>query len=712
MLLFHSVFARLVFGAFFLFYSCLGVCQISHLLPLQLTFFESVPSLRLPGGVAESSKQHTIAHTKHLRYCVDPDWLPHERITPEGRHEGIFADFVALIGNRVGVELSLFPTSTWSDTITAARAGECDFISGINITPERQGYFYFSEPYLVAPMVIVTRDSWQNIDGLQDLAGMSLASVADYRIAEIVQQQYPNIHLQFYPNIGEALLAVSSGNADAAVGSILGMSYNVVQLSLVNLKLAAHTEFKGEYRIALNADNPSLLRAINNAIASITAQQKKDIISRWVVLLDEKRIDYNLVIKVLVFAVFIIAALVYRQWIIHQNNAALARVNTELKHAWQKAEQASEAKSQFLANISHELRTPMTGLIASLDLLGISDLDKKQLQLISSMQVAAQSQLTLLNHLLDSSRANNGNMKLDSVEFQLKEALEQVLCFIEPKALQKGLSITSALALSESLVVKGDPQAIRQVVLNLLNNAVKFSNQGEVKLSARVLEEGEREICVQIGVQDSGPGIDKAHHSKVFEPFYQVPANGLSPVWSKEPGTGLGLSICVSLLTLMKSRLQLQSNTQPSKGETGSVFSFELTLPKIPLTSTQKAAELTVILLEDEALHQELVRFQLEKNGHSCIVICEVDQVKAVLQKEGTGIDVILADWRFYPSVKQALGSCLRGDAQSHSMPQLVLMSSDVRPAQMCNDSSHPMIKKPFSWQKLLETGVIAGSRK
>jgi two-component system, sensor histidine kinase and response regulator len=231
------------------------------------------------------------------------------------------------------------------------------------------------------------------------------------------------------------------------------------------------------------------------------------------------------------------------------------------------AEQANEAKSVFLATMSHEIREPMNGVIGMTRLLLETPLSDEQRSQVETVHESGQALLTIINDILDLSRMEAGRLELDSIDFDLNTLLERVLAVVEPRARAKGLVLQLRIAPEVPRLLRGDPGRLRQVLLNLVGNAVKFTPAGEVGLGVRLLAEEPGGLRLGITVSDTGIGIPEHLQDRLFSAYAQADPS----VPRLYGGSGLGLTICERLIGLMGGDIALSS--RPGQGT-----SFDLTL--------------------------------------------------------------------------------------------------------------------------------------
>ncbi|VWC75928.1 MULTISPECIES: ATP-binding protein [Burkholderia] len=617
-------------------------------------------------------RAHPVVHI-----AVEANWHPIEYMR-NGGHAGLVAGYLNAISKMTGLTFRTVPGTEWGHAYEALAAGRVDLLPGVwrELVPDRIGVgALISSPYLVGRLTVVTRNNSAMIFGLQRLKGRRVAIKGRGAVEYFVRHSGVPLDVLTFDSEELALGAVANGEADAALG------VDVTILPIMRRQFTGQLYMSGmladrpvSLAMLTRSDLPILASIVDKSLAAIPVSETAGITRDAIELGDYGKptirsiVHYRApVVFAIAVALLAFALLAYLSW---KSRAAAIRSKRD--------------KAMFLAFVSHEIRTPMQTVLSSLEFLQRSRLSVQQAGRVEAAVSASGTLLTLLDDILEYSRLESRKVTLSLQTVELASWARQAVDMVRWRAERKALALTLDVSGPPSLCVVIDPVRVRQIVLNLLVNAINFTPAGAVALRVRyVATRHGRSGVLRFEVRDSGIGIAPDRIGHVFDAYWQA---GRSAQQSVE-GSGLGLAICSELVTLMRGTITVDSVPHVETVFTVHlpVFAAEgglVPLPSVPAPVPARGAapdaracrEASRILIVDdhEAVRAALLD-QCEELG--CIGLAEGTGEAALRRLADGCVDLVLLDCNLPDIDGYALARMIRQDEAARQLRHVPIVA-------------------------------------
>ncbi|MCP4112263.1 MAG: transporter substrate-binding domain-containing protein [Desulfobacteraceae bacterium] len=686
-------------------------------------------------GVICSASSQSKQNDSSIRLTADEEaWLrnhktiqvagpaafpPFQYLSENGTPMGLAVDYTRFISKRLGIDIRIQKGMPWPEVLKKIKNRRVDALSCAAKTHKREAYMSFTQSYLSFPIVIVARKNTPFIGGLNDLNGKKIACVAKTSICEWLEQDHIEFVSHKVETPLEALQTVCIGTADAHIENLAAASYLIEKNGLANLKIAASTDYDTyDLYFAVRNDYPELVNILNKTISAIPPEEHQQIRRKWLSIKYEEKIDWQFIIPWIFASVFAVAVTLLwnrrlAKEIYHRKQITedLKKSEEKYKTAKEAAETANCAKSVFLANMSHEIRTPMNSVMGYLSLvLDGSTLSEKHRDYLETAHKSSKALMGLINDILSVSKLESGRIKMEKIPFNLHTMMQETILTLDIDAENKGLSLELKIDARVPENIIGDPDRLKQILINLIGNAVKFTEKGRITVT---VEPANENSTFRFVINDTGIGIPADRLDKIFEPFTQ--ADGSTA--RRFGGTGLGTTISRQLAELMG---EIRAESKEGKGSV-----FCLTIPAeptdtIPLAGQIQSLDLKgprrfrVLAAEDIEENIVLVKIRLEEQGHT--VIKARNGYEAVQAFEREIPDIILMDVHM-PEMNgiQAARQIRKKEAGSgNRVPIIALTASVMREdQQICLQAEmDAIVGKPVNFDELfgiMEKLISAG---
>lgn len=668
------------------------------------------------GGQKENfdeAELHFMNRHKSIKVGFYKDSRPLAYINDHGEYDGIYVQILNTVAEKSGLSIELYPidrSEYWQQMVLD---DEIDFyIGATNIRTARNDNILLTNTFMSYNAVVVSKKDYALLD---NKSTMILTNGRTY-LKDSLDIEGDVIYCE---NAKDCLEALLDGKADITMLNTLEYSYHSKNERFEHLAEWDSYRYQSGTVLATSSKSDlTMLHVMNKALRMITESEKTDIINKYISLpyRDYEMLDYLYQSRNVIIVTSIILAIcfIFSYAIIRMRKKSyllLEKKNGELHVAIQKAEKASKAKTEFLSNMSHDIRTPINGIMGMLNIAeGHPENLEKQAECREKIKTSAEHLLSLVNDVLDISKLENGNVELVIEDFCLQNLLDNCAIIVGGQAAERNIELVTDFGETNQIShshFMGSPLHLKQILINIAGNAVKYNKpNGKVcfKCSEISSENGVAQICFEIS--DTGIGMSKEYLKHIFEPFTQEEGGARTHY----QGTGLGMTIAKNLVDKMGGTIQIESEL----GE-GSIFT--VILPMEIADSPEKQEEVTedkqidmagkkVLLVEDNELNREIAQYMLEEKDLVVTVAVNGKEAVDLFKESEVGtyqvimMDLMMPIMNGYEATR-AIRSLKRQDATEVVIIAMTAnaFAEDVKATKDAGMNEH--ISKPLDWEVL-----------
>ena len=637
--------------------------------------------------------------------------LPFEAFDEEGNYIGIIADYLHEIEKMLPITFKMQMLRNYADKIKLARASDVDIVTGDmgDVLLERN--YRALTPYFSAPVVIMMAKEHHFVNDLEDIKEKRIAVIKGYGYTNALKKAYPDISFLEVDNIPAALEGLKgSEKYDALLLSMPVAAYLIRTQGLYDIKVVGKTSVLMRPTLYVNKKKPQLYVLLDKALQNMDHMKTAEILGKWQKVEFAEKVDYKLLFQIAGMLGMILLGTLYWNRKLSKEIAHRQRVEKALARAKEEAEYANKAKSEFLTNMSHEIRTPMNAVLGFSQLLQKQIKDPVQKDYLDSITRGGETLLEIINDILDLSKIESGKVEITPESLDLRQLVLEMESVFRVKMVQKNLYFQVDIDPALPKYVMLDSVRIRQILFNLIGNAVKFTQEGGITLRVQQQKayENPKAVDILISVEDTGIGIKPQYLETIFNAFEQQKGQG-----QKYGGTGLGLAICRKLLSFMDGEISVES-----KENEGSVFKVVLHRVAVSdeeMLSVRKEGarvhdiafeKATVLIADDIADNRKLISSIVSSYG---INVVEAVNGKDVLERlRHIKVDLIFLDLKMPVMDGYETIQALRSDPSFKKIPVVAVTASVMgeESEKVKHYDFDGYLRKPVSFEEVVSECV------
>ncbi len=508
-----------------------------------------IPEQRADSVELSPEERAWLAEHPVVRVYLDAHWAPVEFRDNEGRYQGIAVEYLKHFEKVLGIRLEAAKKTSWAEGIEKMRNKELDMITTISKTRERQAFAVFTEPYLSMPVNIFARNDISYIGNLSNLTNRRAAVLESTAVAEWLTRDYPDITQVAVQATDDGLKMVAAGKVDAFIGNVVTGSYYLGKLRLNNVRIAGETSYTYDLSVAVRDDWPTFVGILQKALDSIEQPEREAFFNRWMSIRYEHGTDYTLLWKILAAVTAVLA--LFSSW-----NRKLSKEVRQRKQAEDAAKAANRAKSIFLANMSHDLHTPLNAILGFSEMMRRDHaIDSAQQEKLGIINRSAVNLLNMIDDILELARIDAGRVELKPEVFDLPELLRETEERLKTHAGTARQRFIMELDPDLPCCIRMDRDKLRHILMNLLSNALNITGKGcFLRVRSLPAPDDSAAVTVQMEVKnnDTGTSADRPEH--LFEAFFPDQSEEIS-----YKDTGPKMMVSKSFIELMGGKISQSS---------------------------------------------------------------------------------------------------------------------------------------------------------